>query len=148
MILRKRPCNKGEQFACHVKDVKRLFSSEPDDVKISFGYYHRNHEFSRLDYHHPEARGTVIASAGVNFRDCNRVGLKDYGTTYFISFYIIRDPLYTDEHRGIFISEILPAMFRWYSEMHIRSDASLPGSENMLIEWRKQEFITHTYRYH
>jgi hypothetical protein len=139
--IKVRSLNKGEQYACDVKVIKRTFPADYN-IHVSFGYLGRGFIFDNVfTKGRPQIDGLVISSFLINKR------LKVIDPVPILEFYVIKDIRYNDRDRDLFVESILPKMHSWYREILSKSDVSIPGVEIMLIEWNAEKFLTHICRF-
>jgi hypothetical protein len=129
--------NKYEQFACRSKEVKKIFLNE-DNLFISFGFLNRNFYFDNKFIKRPYVEGIIMSSFQINKR------LNVIDSRPILSFYVIRDDRYTDKYIEIFTESILPKMYEWYHKILSKSETSIPGVEELLIEWTGEGFKIHS----
>lgn len=141
MEIKLRNLNKGECYACKVKDVKQIFS-KVDDLLISFGYLGRDYRRDSHFIKHPDIQGLVICSISYN----RRLTVVNVGRP-ILSFYVIKDDKYNEKYSEIFSQSILPKINEWYHKTLSMSDTEIPGVEMLLVEWSGNDFILHKCRF-
>lgn len=141
MEIKVRNLNRQECYACKVKDIKQIFSSQ-DDIFISFGFLGRHYSRDSRFVKHPAIQGMVICSIQHNRRR-NVVGEGHP----ILSFYVIKDEKYNDKFSEVLSKSILPKIKEWYHKTLSISETEIPGVEILLVEWIGNDFALHNCRY-
>lgn len=141
MKCKERKLNAHETYACSSKAVKNIFANE--DVYINFGFLGRDFKFDSLGRKRPQINGIIVASALINKREN-----MNFDSNCIISFYAIKDLKYSAKNKKDFSEVYLPLIYKWYKEILGKPETSVPGIENILIEWSCDNFKVHCYRYH
>lgn len=138
--IKLRKLNKQEQYACSIKDIKRIFSND-DILLINFGFLHRDFTFDSAFLKRPCINGLIISSFQINRR------LNIIESEPILSFYVIKDDRFSNKYKDIFLESILPKMYEWYHETLSKPENSIPGVEELLIEWAGESFKVHSCRF-
>ena len=100
----------------------------------------RTYHFDFYAKKHIAFRGKIIAAIVINLREIKS------NTEGIFSFFPIKESEYCEEARAVFVSEVLPNMRKWFSEVkNLRS--RLGGCCEMLVELKGKELKAHVVRY-
>ena len=140
MEMKIKKLSKNEKYACRIKTVKEAFRN--DTIFVSFGYLRKTFNFDSSNKKPPIIAGSVICSVLFNRRLNINTDIKLY-----LCFYVIRDDNYTEPCEQEFCDTIIPQIKDWINKIDSQPDTSLPGVEELLIEWTGQELKVHQCRY-
>ena len=140
MEIKLKNLNKHEHYACSIKDIKKFFLQN-DNLFISFGFLNKNHRFDSKFIKHPRIEGLIISSIEIS-RRLNVIDLEPIW-----NFYVIKDDMYNEKHKDIFCESILPKINKWYHEILLKPNSSIPGVEAILVELTVDKLKLHICRF-